>query len=250
MDDISALSDDELYRRFVQLSDFQKKRFLTKLTHAQRKRVLTVYVNGLPLSALIEHLNGLSPDQRDKTVQHLSPDRVDEINAMLVAERDHEMTNYAMPHVDHGQTKPIKPKRSYSWAYTLLVPLFIIGGVSFFSNYESCETVAVPYTTVSQDDPTRYIGDDYITRGLDGKSKVCKKDGKITRQEVITKPTNAVRFVGSKVKVPVSTPTPTYTQPTVNNNVRTGAVCNDGTTSSATGRGACSHHGGVNYWTH
>lgn len=30
--------------------------------------------------------------------------------------------------------------------------------------------------------------------------------------------------------------------------IRVGAVCNDGTSSSATGRGACSHHGGVSYW--
>ena len=30
--------------------------------------------------------------------------------------------------------------------------------------------------------------------------------------------------------------------------IRTGAVCNDGTSSTATGRGACSHHGGVAYW--
>ena len=30
--------------------------------------------------------------------------------------------------------------------------------------------------------------------------------------------------------------------------VRTGARCKDGTSSSATGRGACSHHGGVSYW--
>ncbi len=29
---------------------------------------------------------------------------------------------------------------------------------------------------------------------------------------------------------------------------RTGAVCNDGTTSSATGSGACSSHGGVRNW--
>lgn len=29
---------------------------------------------------------------------------------------------------------------------------------------------------------------------------------------------------------------------------RTGAVCNDGTRSSATGQGACSWHGGVDYW--
>lgn len=30
--------------------------------------------------------------------------------------------------------------------------------------------------------------------------------------------------------------------------VRIGAVCNDGTTSTATGSGACSWHGGVRYW--
>lgn len=30
--------------------------------------------------------------------------------------------------------------------------------------------------------------------------------------------------------------------------VRVGAICRDGTRSSATGRGACSHHGGVAYW--
>ena len=32
------------------------------------------------------------------------------------------------------------------------------------------------------------------------------------------------------------------------NGQRTGAICNDGWRSSATGRGACSSHGGVNYW--
>jgi len=31
---------------------------------------------------------------------------------------------------------------------------------------------------------------------------------------------------------------------------RTGAVCNDGSTSRATGSGACSHHDGVQYWTY
>ena len=39
------------------------------------------------------------------------------------------------------------------------------------------------------------------------------------------------------------------TKTKVNNvKIRIGAVCNDGTTSKATGRGACSHHGGVDYW--
>jgi hypothetical protein len=29
---------------------------------------------------------------------------------------------------------------------------------------------------------------------------------------------------------------------------RIGAICKDGTSSTATGSGACSHHGGVNCW--
>ena len=31
---------------------------------------------------------------------------------------------------------------------------------------------------------------------------------------------------------------------------RTGAVCEDGWRSGATGRGACSHHDGVDHWNH
>lgn len=42
---------------------------------------------------------------------------------------------------------------------------------------------------------------------------------------------------------------PTYSTRSYNvEKVRIGAVCNDGTTSQATGSGACSHHGGVAYW--
>mgnify|MGYP003647252849 CR=1 FL=1 len=49
----------------------------------------------------------------------------------------------------------------------------------------------------------------------------------------------------------LSTPKPLYIPQS--NNVETikkrvGAVCRDGSTSKATGRGACSHHGGVAYW--
>ena len=39
----------------------------------------------------------------------------------------------------------------------------------------------------------------------------------------------------------------TYTAPK-SSRYRTGAICRDGWKSSATGRGACSHHGGVAYW--
>jgi hypothetical protein len=51
--------------------------------------------------------------------------------------------------------------------------------------------------------------------------------------------------------VPVRMAVPTYDGPpgcAGNSGARYGAVCNDGTYSGATGRGACSHHGGVNHW--
>lgn len=39
-----------------------------------------------------------------------------------------------------------------------------------------------------------------------------------------------------------------YTYNSSQNGARSGAICNDGWHSTATGRGACSHHGGVKYW--
>jgi hypothetical protein len=41
-----------------------------------------------------------------------------------------------------------------------------------------------------------------------------------------------------------------HTNTSASTTMRTGAVCRDGKTSRATGRGACSHHGGVAYWTY
>lgn len=49
--------------------------------------------------------------------------------------------------------------------------------------------------------------------------------------------------------IPSETPTPVPTVTPVPPMVRCGAICNDGTSSSATGTGACSRHGGVAQWT-
>lgn len=46
----------------------------------------------------------------------------------------------------------------------------------------------------------------------------------------------------------VPTPVPTPKPKCISYRVRTGAICRDGWESSATGSGACSHHGGVSYW--
>lgn len=51
------------------------------------------------------------------------------------------------------------------------------------------------------------------------------------------------------VEPPTPTPVPQpVAQPAAPSGGRTGAVCRDGSTSGATGRGACSHHGGVDHW--
>lgn len=47
--------------------------------------------------------------------------------------------------------------------------------------------------------------------------------------------------------IPTSTPVPAPTENPLKGQ-RYGAVCGDGSTSGATGRGACSHHGGVDHW--
>lgn len=50
---------------------------------------------------------------------------------------------------------------------------------------------------------------------------------------------------GSDDPEPALTPDPPASAPTC---TRIGANCKDGTTSTATGSGACSHHGGVASW--
>jgi hypothetical protein len=47
---------------------------------------------------------------------------------------------------------------------------------------------------------------------------------------------------------PSDTPAPADTATPAGPRVRVGALCNDGTSSNATGSGACSHHGGVKCW--
>ena len=48
-------------------------------------------------------------------------------------------------------------------------------------------------------------------------------------------------------KVPTRAPTATP-RPAITSDQRIGAICRDGTRSTATGRGACSRHGGVDHW--
>jgi predicted flap endonuclease-1-like 5' DNA nuclease len=74
----------------------------------------------------------------------------------------------------------------------------------------------------------------------------------ITRTPTLTR---TATFTRTPTYTPSKTPTrrPTSTPgaiiyPTAGERIRIGALCNDGTSSGATGSGACSHHDGVSCW--
>lgn len=123
-------------------------------------------------------------------------------------------------------------------------------------------TEIIPFEATQEDDNTLTKGETRVkTEGVNGERtisfEVTYVEGKETaRKQVLSEVTKApvtkVTQVGTYVAPVVSTPapTPTYSapEPTVQSNVRIGAICEDGWQSSATGRGACSHHGGVLRW--
>lgn len=67
----------------------------------------------------------------------------------------------------------------------------------------------------------------------------------LVSDEVTKEPQDQIVMVGTYV---APAPAPQTHAPQTPSGGRTGAVCNSGRVSSATGRGACSHHGGVARW--
>lgn len=138
------------------------------------------------------------------------------------------------------------------------VPVVAAPKAPVVTTKEETETKPVAFTSSSVNDATMASGTSKVTTvGVNGVEtltyKVTYTDGKQTARELVsdivtTQPVAQVTSVGTYVAhAPVATPT--YTAPATTG-ARTGAVCNDGSSSSATGRGACSHHGGVAYWTY
>ena len=138
-----------------------------------------------------------------------------------------------------------------------LTALIGIPAMSIAPLIEDCETVEVPYSIEERHESkarSDYNPEKAITQhGRTGETKKCvKKFGGETREEVISEPVKEIITYYDYYE-PYNSYTPsnsfnTYKAAPASDGVRTGAMCNDGTTSSATGRGACSRHGGVNYW--
>lgn len=91
--------------------------------------------------------------------------------------------------------------------------------------------------------------DEIILEGKEGEGKRCKnKEGEVTSDEVIipAKSPKIKRTTTGIYKEPLRYIP--YTSP--QHSERTGAICRDGSRSYATGRGACSRHGGVAQWVY
>lgn len=106
----------------------------------------------------------------------------------------------------------------------------------------TCTTESISYETERQDDDSYDVGyEETSTYGQEGQKEVCvDSDGNLVSEEVIEEPVTEIVTVGTREEEPEY-----YHE---DNYVRSGAICNDGSYSSATGSGACSWHGGVAQW--
>lgn len=109
------------------------------------------------------------------------------------------------------------------------------------ATYSDCRTEEIPFETQYEGETGQYGYTETIKQqGAAGSKKICKpsKPGYEDKVEVIAQPVNHVI-----VRTPKPAPQPVQQQ-----HYRVGAICRDGRRSYATGRGACSHHGGVSEW--
>lgn len=108
--------------------------------------------------------------------------------------------------------------------------------------YSDCRTEEIPFETQYEGETGQYGYTEAVKQqGVVGVRKICKpnKPGHTDKVDVITRPVTHII-----VRTPKPAPQPVQQQ----SHYRVGAICRDGWQSNATGRGACSHHGGVAEW--
>lgn len=118
------------------------------------------------------------------------------------------------------------------------------------------KTETIPFESKTEDDGSLAKGATTVaTSGVDGTRTITysvtlvqgkETERKVVKDEVTKQPVTQVTKVGTYVAPAPAPTTATQSQPT--STTRTGAICRDGWHSSATGSGACSHHGGVDHW--
>lgn len=157
----------------------------------------------------------------------------------------------------------------------ILAPVYDDLSGSSTSEEQSCEENSISFESESVDaemlPDTEFVT---VQEGVDGTEEICSdSDGNELSRETITEPTDEIVHNGV-ASIPESYDGlydeqnyiadyedngtideqhfGTYVgyddYEEVDYTVRTGAACEDGSYSYATGRGACSHHGGVSEW--
>jgi hypothetical protein len=147
------------------------------------------------------------------------------------------------------------------------------GQVTKGGNLRSEPRVA-PETVIGQlcaNDRVAFVSQQFVGNDLWYRIRVIERTADCTGQQVapgtegwasnilLSQPSYAIEDYArvANIKLPTAIVPPTATpKPTaapkpaapVFSGVRIGAICRDGTRSNATGRGACSHHGGVDHW--
>lgn len=137
--------------------------------------------------------------------------------------------------------------------------LFLGGWIPIYMGYdyffvEKCSYEEIAYETlpereIDSGEKTTFFESDngkktkeLDSEGSDGKKRICKKADKVV-SETITKEPKPTTY---KVYTYKYTPSKPYTP--VYRNYGPSALCGDGTYSYSSGRGTCSHHGGVEQW--
>ncbi len=115
----------------------------------------------------------------------------------------------------------------------------------------------IPFDSVEQDDSSIALGEKRISvAGVNGERTItynvtyvnnAETERVEVKNEVTIEPVAQITLVGTYVYVAPAQSSATTSYSTTSGG-RTGAICNDGSSSTATGSGACSHHGGVSYW--
>lgn len=137
--------------------------------------------------------------------------------------------------------------------------LFIGGWIPIYMGYdyffvEKCSYEEIEYETLpekeidSGEKTTSFESDngkktrELDSEGSDGKKRICKKADKVVSEAITKEPTPTTYKVYTYKYTPSKPYTPAY------NNYGPSALCGDGTYSYSSGRGTCSHHGGVAEW--
>lgn len=121
----------------------------------------------------------------------------------------------------------------------------IILGFNAVTNNTSCTKSEIYYERQEVSNSELLFSESYISQnGANGIKEVCKRGSEVVSETVLSPQVDEVYQVGTK-ETPAIIPTNTY-----NARERVGAWCYDGSYSSATGRGACSWHDGVEEWVY